>query len=434
MIPRRYLIATLFIAALLVLLAIVQAPRSLREGGVGSSAPDPIYALDSFETLAEFPLRDGWSPRFSGALDPDQPDPWPFPGGFDAPWEPASPYLSDQGLALNGPDGRSEVALWRGLEWRHYRFDAPLVSARMEPQKGRLLLVTLATGRGKHETRLLEVPEGRVLWAVDSGPWSRFSWDGKGVLVGRMAPVEGAGLLLASLPVDGELSESTLASWDEPGLPSPPRGLPIREAQLWQEGQDLKGHRLMVPWREHGRLWFPRSDRLWVGEGGQWTLWSLTPEGWRREAAGSGILSAQPPVAMGLTALEGETAMRSITSLGEARWERLPQDLEPWPAYDPAWLWRKDGAVTAWDQRWGVGVKTLPKERQREALSRVYRPEWKLAAGLRASVEGWLPHGPEVALREKQDAAWVWVGNRILLVRLQTGERARKLKSLLAGR
>ena len=33
MIPKRYLIATLFIAAMLVILAVVQAPRFQKEGG-----------------------------------------------------------------------------------------------------------------------------------------------------------------------------------------------------------------------------------------------------------------------------------------------------------------------------------------------------------------------------------------------------------------
>ncbi len=432
-IPRRYLIATLFIAALLVLLAIVQAPRSLREGGVGPAAPEPLYSLDSFETLAECPLRDGWAPRFEGALDPDQPDPWPFPGGFGAPWEPASPYLADQGIALNGPDGRSEVVLLRGLEWRHYRFDTPLVSARLEPRKGRHLLVTLKTGAQRFETRLLEVPEGRALWAVDSGPWSRFSWDGKGVLLGLLPADQERGLLLASLPVEGDLPESTLAAWAEEGLPGAPRGWPVREDQLGQAGQDLKGHRLLVPWRGDGRLWFPRADRLWISEGGQWALWELVSAGWRRMATGTGILAAQPPIAMGLTAVVEETAMRKLSSVLSAQWEPVPPETAPWPVYDPAWIWGRSGALTAWDLRWGTEL-VVPKERQRDALTRVFRSEWKLAAGLRASVGGWLPQGPEVALREREDVAWVWVGNRILLVRIQSGERARKLKYLLEGR
>jgi len=123
-------------------------------------------SMESFETLAEYRLQDGWTPRFQGAQDPDQDEAWPFGGGFGTPWEPASAYLADQGLALNGPKGHSEVALWRGLEWRHYRFDAPLASARLDPVKHNRLLVTLMRAPGRFETRLLEIPEGRVLWAV----------------------------------------------------------------------------------------------------------------------------------------------------------------------------------------------------------------------------------------------------------------------------
>ena len=128
MIPKRYLFASMFIAAMLMLLAVVQAPRSTREGGAVLESSPVAQTLESFETLAEFRLEDGWVPRFQGAQDPDQEQPWPFGGGFGTPWEPASAYLADQGLALNGPGGHSQVILWRGLEWRHYRFDAPIAS------------------------------------------------------------------------------------------------------------------------------------------------------------------------------------------------------------------------------------------------------------------------------------------------------------------
>ena len=98
MIPRRYLLATLFIAALLVLLAVVQGPRTRSAGGIAEEPPPVMFSLETFRTLAELPLRDGWAPRFQGTLDPDQPHPWPFGGGFETPWEPASPYLADQGV------------------------------------------------------------------------------------------------------------------------------------------------------------------------------------------------------------------------------------------------------------------------------------------------------------------------------------------------
>jgi hypothetical protein len=431
-IPKRYLFASMFIAAMLMLLALVQAPRSTREGG--AVAPDaPVeLTLQSFETLAEYRLQDGWAPRFQGAQDPDQEKPWPFGGGFETPWEPASAYLGDQGLALNGPKGHSEVVIWRGLEWRHYRFDAPIASARLDPAKGSRLLVTLMLAPGRFETRLLEIPEGRVLWASDSGPWSRFSWDGQAVLLGLRPPRPEAGLLLASLPVDADVPPPTLAPWDEKGLPPPPRGWAIRPDSLWDDGKDLPGARLLVPWPSGSRLWFPRKDRLWTSGGGQWTLWSLAGGAWRREAASAGALQAQPPLRMALLGPERkEGPERRVGPLDRVLWEPVPADAPPWPAYDPAWgWWSPELAATAWDQRWGKDA-ALPKERQRQALVRANRPEWLTATRLRASVRGWLPQGPEVALREGSGTAWVWVGDRAILQRLQPTGRLASIRRAL---
>lgn len=427
MIPRRYLIATLFMAAMLLLLAIVQAQRPAKEGGAMPEASTAALALDSFELLADLRLEEGWSPRFQGAQDPDQPEAWPFAGGFGLPWEPPSPYLGDQGVALNGPNGRSEVALWRGLEWRHYRFDAPLSSARLDPLRGGRLLVTLRRGVDHFETQLLEVPEGRVLWATESGPWSRFSWDGRAVLLGLRSPQPEGGLLLSSLPTESIQGSPTLADWTESGLPAPPRGWAVKESQLWEDGQDLPGARLLVPWTKGSRLWFPRRDRLWVAGPEHWTLWGLEGDRWVRQATGNGQIQALPPVAMGR--IDGERRERS--ALDEARWSELAPDQPAWPECDPAWAWlSEEAALTAWDLRWGEGAKPLAPERQREALRRVHRAEWLGAAKLRASVKGWLPEGPEVALRELQECAWVWVGPRVLLLRIQPTLRARALRPL----
>ena len=433
MIPQRYIIATLFIAAMLLLFAVVQAPRPVSEGGVAAAGAAPVMTLGSYETLAEHRLQEGWSPRFQGTRDPDQLDPWPFEGGFGTPWEPASPYLADQGLALNGPLGRSEVLLWRGLEWRHYRFDAPLSSARLDPVRGNRLLVTLQMGPERFETRLLELPEGRVVWAAQSGPWSRFSWDGKAVLVGFFEVPErrpDARLLLTALPVEGEAGEATLAAWDEPGLPPVARGTATRPEALTEDGQDLPGARLQVPWRPGDRFWFPRKDRLWTSLGSTWTAWVLEDGRWRREAAGTGRLVSQPPEAMGL--LEGrgeEEAPRRTTAVARVAWVPVAGDAPPWPAPDPAWVWREDGAFDPWDRRWNRPA--LPPERQRQALFEAFRPDWRTAMGLRASVKGWLPRGPEVALREPWGVAWVWVGDRLIQTRLVEVERVRALRRLL---
>ena len=432
MIPKRYLIATLFIAAMLVILAVVQAPRSRNDGGVMTSDTPITLTLSTFETIAQFELQEGWVPRYQDALDPDQPDPWPFPGGFNTPWEPASPYLLDQGLALNGPGGHSEVVLWQGLEWRHYKFDAPLCSARLDPAKGRHLLVTLRMGSSRFETRLLQIPEGRVLWASDSGPWSRFSWDGKAVLLGLEAPPPGGALLLATRSAEKDQTETSLAPWDEKNLPPPPKGWMVRPDQLWDDGKDLSGQRLLVPWQPNARLWFPVRDRLWISDAAGWTLWVLDGVTWRRKDAGSGVLAAHPPLAMGRVSQDKNGLfIRQLAPLDSATWEAVPEDAEPWPAYDPAWAWHRSGAMDAWDRRWGSDLPGLTPERQREALLRSYRSEWRVAAGLRASVGGWLPSGPEVAMREAQSVAWVWVGNRVLMVRLQPVERLRLIKSIL---
>jgi hypothetical protein len=432
-IPQRYIIASLFIAAMLLLFAVVQAPRPVSAGGVTAVETPALMNLGGFEVLAEWRLEDGWSPRFQGAQDPDQSEPWPFEGGFGTPWEPASPYLADQGLALNGPGGRSEVVLWRGLEWRRYRFDAPLCSARLDPAKGSRLLVTLQMGPARFETRLLEIPEGRVIWSTQSGPWSRFSWDGRAALLGLPELAEPRGeptLLLTTLPLETEAAEPTLAAWDEPGLPAPPRGLATKVEALSEDGRDLPGARLDLPWHAGDRLWFPRGDRLWHGGVLGWTAWWLEGGRWRRQAVGPGLLTAHPPQRMALVAPLSEEGMARRTSpLAKVEWSPVPEGALPWPAWDPAWAWRENGAFDAWDQRWNESA--LPPERQRQALFEAHRPDWRAAVSLRASVKGWLPRGPEVALREPLGTAWVWVGDRVLLVRLVEVERLRVIKKLL---
>jgi hypothetical protein len=104
-------------------------------------------------------------------------------------------------------------------------------------------------------------------------------------------------------------------------------------------------------------------------------------------------------------------------------------EASPWPAFDAAWVWTEGGAFDAWDRRWGR--PDLPPERQRQAVRDTFRSEWRAASGLRASVKGWLPRGPEVAMREATGTAWIWVGDRILLVRLSDVERVRKLRKLV---
>jgi hypothetical protein len=87
--------------------------------------------------------------------------------------------------------------------------------------------------------------------------------------------------------------------------------------------------------------------------------------------------------------------------------------------------------VDAWDRCWGN--PGLAPERQRQAVTDYFRSEWRSALELRASVKGWLPYGPEVAMREPQGVAWVWVGTRIVQVRLVDVARIHVLKKLLAS-
>ncbi len=429
MIPQRYLIATLFIAAMLALVMIVRAPRPEAPGPVDAE----MVGLAAFEPEAELRLMEGWSPRFTGAQDPDQWEPWPFEGGFGLPWEPASAYLGDQGLALNGPQGTSEVRLWRGQDWRRYPFDAPLASARL---RGNRLLVTLRMGPRRFETRLIEVPEGRVLWSTASGPWSRFSWDGSAVLLGFFEPSKEKDrgpqrLLLTVLPLEGDGQSASLAPWEEPGLPGAPPNWPKRPEALSDDGRDLPGPRLAVPWSPGSRLAFPRWDRLWVGGEGRWTAWHLTEGVWGRAAEGQGSLFPQPPRGLGLVRAEGEEAARLWSPLDRAAFLSTSREAEPWPAPDPAWAWTGEGALTAWDLRWGKLPAECGPEVNRAALAKAFKADWIAASRLRASVRGWLPAGPEVALRELQGAAWVWVGDRVVLTRLPEAARLRALRKLL---
>lgn len=433
MIPKRYLIATLFIAAMLVLLAIVQAPKSREHGGVASTETSAPLTLDSFRTLADCSIQNGWAPRFVETLDPDQPAPWPYAGGFENPWEPASPYLRDQGFAMNGPDGKGEIRLWRGLEWKRLCFDTSIVSARLDPAKGKKLLITLKRGTGYYTTRLLELPEARVMWSINSGPWSRFSWDGQSVLLGLASPTIKDAWLLSTLPAHGDLPEATLATWEEKALPRAPKQWITKPEQLWDDGKDLPGHRLLVSLKPGGHFWFPQKDRLWICEGSQWTLWALDQGSWLRLDSGQGRLAAHPPVSMArILTVKGSKDERSVSPLDRVEWTPLPADAPPWPEYDAAWTWKNEEcAITPWDLRFGKAAQDFPKERQRQAIQSSFRPDWLAASSLRRSLKHWLPDGPDVGMRENLGIAWVWVGDRILMVRLSSDDRLRKIRSLI---
>ena len=193
-----------------------------------------------------------------------------------------------------------------------------------------------------------------------------------------------------------------------------------------------QGAKLALPWQSGDRIWMPRRDRLWVGALNGWTLWKLEEGRWHRDAAGAGLLVAEPPRRMALTAPSGESMNRAVSPLDRVEWSPLPASGGAWPAYDPAWVWTDGAALTAWDLRWGDFGEALGVERQRAAVRRAFRPEWISAKALRRSVAGWLPEGPEVALREVQESAWVWVGDRVLLIRLPELERLRRVRKIVA--
>jgi hypothetical protein len=213
-------------------------------------------------------------------------------------------------------------------------------------------------------------------------------------------------------------------------MAGPPRGLATRLDLLSEDGRDLPGARVELPWHAGDRFWLTLGNRLWHGGAQGWTAWVLEGGRWRRQVTGTGVLNAHPPSRMGLVEPAPEEGMIRLTSpVAKVDWTEVAAAELPWPAWDAAWVWRDNGAFDAWDQRWNDSA--LPPERQRQTLLDSYRSDWRSALGLRASVKGWLPRGPEVALREPTGTAWIWVGDRVLLVRLVEVERVRILRKLL---
>lgn len=424
MVPRRYLFASMFIAAMLILLAFVQAPKSIKDGGIFATKDSAMLCMDSFETVAEYRLQDGWAPRFQGTKDPDKDQAWPYVGGFGTPWEPASAYLADQGFAMNGPNKQSEVVIWKSMEWRHYRFNAPLVSARLDPIKSKLLLITLMVANNKFETRLIRLSDGQLLWSIESGPWSRFSWDGQAVIFGLYPIKNKAKLQLVTIQTTAIDLKEALNNLYNQSISFLSKNDSLKREQLIGNKNTLGVH-VSIPWRSGARIWFPYKNKLWVSVGNVWSFWTLNENKWCCDATGLGELYAQPPIKMGLIAHDRKlnSIARKTSSLNQVNWKAVPTDLKKWPTYDPAWTWWSDDfASTAWGLQWGK-ISNLLEEHQREALVKENRSEWITVSRLRASVRGWLPIGPEVALREPYGAAWVWVGNKVLLKKLIPSSR-----------
>ena len=355
MIPRRYLFASMFIAAMLILLAFVQAPKPIRDGGIFAIKDSATLCMDSFETIAEYRLQDGWAPRFQGAKDPDKDQAWSYVGGFGAPWEPASAYLADQGFAMNGPNKQSEVVIWKSMEWRHYRFNTPLVSARLDPIKSKLLLITLMVANNKFETRLIRLSDGQLLWSIESGPWSCFSWDGQAVIFGFHSIKNKAKLRLVTIQTTATDFKETLNNLYKQSISLLSKNNSLKREQLINNKNILGAH-LVIPWQSGARMWFPYKNKLWVSVGNIWSFWSLNEDKWHCDATGFGELYAQPPIKMGLIAYDRKlnSIARKIGPLNQVNWEAIPTGFKKWPTYDSAWAWWSDDfASTAWGLQWG---------------------------------------------------------------------------------
>ena len=175
--------ASLFIGGLLLLLSFSQGlfPES-DEAVFGRVSTSTLLQIDDFSVEASLHVEPGWKPVLENRSEPEVTPLGSRSLGF--PWEPTSPFASPQGLALNGPGGRSKVYLWRNLDWRAYPYEVPIVSFRFNPHNSKQALVTFQFGPKRYETQLIDYPENRIRWSIPSGPWSRFSWDGRSVLIG----------------------------------------------------------------------------------------------------------------------------------------------------------------------------------------------------------------------------------------------------------
>ena len=107
LIPTRYIIATLFIAALLLLVAVVQAPRSSKAGGVTVPDTPTALTLDSFEVVADQEMGDDSLKDFNvtGQLsDYDRQNAEKFKASGKGSWITATllNYLAAEGLLAKG--------------------------------------------------------------------------------------------------------------------------------------------------------------------------------------------------------------------------------------------------------------------------------------------------------------------------------------------
>ncbi|MEZ0120212.1 MAG: hypothetical protein SGVNAXEH_000337 [Holophagaceae bacterium] len=419
--------ASLFIGGLLLLLSLAQGLfRKSDDLVFGRDTTPALLDIDNFSVEASLHLEPGWKPLFH---KPQEPESEPLGSwGFGFPWESAAPFSSPHGFPLNGPGGRSKIYLWRNLEWRAYSYEAPIVSFRLNPSNNKQALVTFQFGLKRYETQLIDYPENRIRWSIPSGPWSRFSWDGRSVLIGFFE--KSNRLLVSTWSIDEEPSEKSLAAYREPDFQRVPADLATRPDSLSDDGRDLPGNRIVLIWSKSHQMWFPRSDQLWVSDGSFWTLWHLNEQGWKRTQGGAGQLIPQFPDHFRLvTPLKNDTlGMVNVDEKAPLSIQKWDPSRDPLPQDSDRWFWKSTGAISYEGERWG-SARAIPRTRWAEELREKYKAETQRVLQRRPELRSDLLQGPRLQLLEAHGKAWVWVGDEIYLLNLLDTSTTRAVRS-----
>ena len=408
--------ASLFIGALLLLYSLAQGLFQRSDEVVMDSTSGSVWQqIENFTIEARLRLEPGWRP-----ISPDGLEPESYPLGslfFGLPWEPISPFSSPHGFAMNGPYGRSKVYLWRNLEWRVYPYEAPIVSFRLNPENNKQALITFQFAAHRYETQLIDYPENRTRWSIASGPWSRFSWDGRSVLIGFFEKRQR--LLISTFSVNDEFSKSTLARYQEVGFQKMPEDIATEPEALSEDGQDLPGNRALLIWSKSHQLWFPHYDQLWVSDGSFWTLWHLDSSGWKRSQGGAGQLIPHFPLGFRIENPQTNTRLGFVHIDDQAplSLRTLDRSLDELPRDADRWFWSSTGGISYEGHRWGSALSIAPTRWQDE-LKKAFASETRQALVLRPELQVNLREGPQVQLFEAHGKAWVWTGDQIYLLNL----------------
>jgi len=419
--------ASLFIGGLLLLLSFAQGLFRENDEGIFKLTSESVMTqIDNFSVETSLYVEPGWKPILSNHYEPEM-----NPLGsrdFGLPWEPASVFSSPYGFPLNGPGGRSKVYLWKNLEWRTYSYEVPIVSFRFNPRNNKQALVTFQFGSKRYETQLIDYPENRIRWSIPSGPWSRFSWDGRSVLIGFFE--KSNRLLVSTVSVDEDPRVRSLAAYEEPDFQKVPDDLVTRPERLSDDGRDLPGDRVTLIWSKFHQMWLPRSDQLWVCDGSFWTLWHLSSKGWKRTQGGAGLLTPQFPDYFRLvTPLKNDTlGMVNVDDKAPLSIRPVDPSEDPLPKYYDRWFWKSTGAISYDGERWG-SARAIPRTRWAEELRKKYTGETQRVLQRRPELRSDLLQGPRLQLLEAHGKAWVWVGDEIYLLNLLDTSTTRAVRS-----